>query len=359
MKHNDPISVLIIDGESNLAPGVFRCLASAPEIELHILSANLDSGFRYSRHVKSLTIWLPSEGNDLQAAISDAVRKTGAHLLVACSAAGTEFLLRKGQAFPNVTVMPISSLESFQSAADKWKFYLTLVECKSLSPRTWLCDSEWPEEEVCFPVLLKPRIGEGGVGIRRIETATDLRTFIASAGTRSSSYIIQEFEDGWDIDCSVLCNNGEIVAWTVQQPLRFGKEIFAPAFAVEFTSNGGVLAEARRIVAHLRWHGVAHFDMRMCTRDGALRVIEMNPRFWDSIHGSAKAGVNFPHLTCLMATNRPFDPPMGSTVRYVKGKAGMWLWLKGYASDMGSRLWDPLPDILGPASRLTKRLASK
>jgi D-aspartate ligase len=79
----------------------------------------------------------------------------------------------------------------------------------------------------------------------------------------------------------------------------------------------------------LEWTGVAHLDLRVDGRSGAVTVIEANPRFWGSVLGSLHAGVNFPYLTCLASLGQPFEAPGFRACRYVSGAGAVEQWLRG------------------------------
>jgi predicted ATP-grasp superfamily ATP-dependent carboligase len=57
--------------------------------------------------------------------------------------------------------------------------------------------------------------------------------------------------------------------------------------------------------------------MRHDERDGQVKVIELNPRFWRSLLGSLAVGVNFPYLACLHALGRAPVAPVPEAGRYL------------------------------------------
>ncbi len=91
-----------------------------------------------------------------------------------------------------------------------------------------------------------------------------------------------------DIDLSVLALKGEIVAWTVQS--------WNEDKILEFSVNARCCALGREIIARTNFHGLAHFDMRIDDRDGTIKIIECNPRFWSSVAASMWQGTNFTEL---------------------------------------------------------------
>lgn len=49
-------------------------------------------------------------------------------------------------------------------------------------------------------------------------------------------------------------------------------------------------------------------------RDGRPKLLEVNPRFWGSLHHAILSGVDFPHLLCRMAIEGDVPPVKGYRV---------------------------------------------
>jgi predicted ATP-grasp superfamily ATP-dependent carboligase len=69
-------------------------------------------------------------------------------------------------------------------------------------------------------------------------------------------------------------------------------------------------------VAHLRWSGVAHLDFKKEKKSGKLFLIDFNPRFWGTLLGSTRAGVNFPLLACYSGMGFSFPVPAYDEIDY-------------------------------------------
>lgn len=57
-----------------------------------------------------------------------------------------------------------------------------------------------------------------------------------------------------------------------------------------------ILSDAKTKLNHLGWEGVAMMEYRWNPEDGRFALIEMNGRFWGSLHLALYAGVDFPAL---------------------------------------------------------------
>src|SRR5262249_17950292 len=150
--------------------------------------------------------------------------------------------------------------------------------------------------ELEFPIMLKPVKGEGGFGVRRVDTRAELSAVLdGHMAEFGRSLIAQEVVRGEGIDLSVLADHGQGVAWTIQQRLPFGSQ------ALEFLLHPRVLEMGSAVLRSTGYHGVVHFDMRIDERTKEPVFLEANPRFWGSLRHSVWMGVNFPALGIAMA----------------------------------------------------------
>jgi predicted ATP-grasp superfamily ATP-dependent carboligase len=58
---------------------------------------------------------------------------------------------------------------------------------------------------------------------------------------------------------------------------------------------------AERLLSALGWIGVAMVEFKVDSRDGRPKLLEVNPRFWGSLHHAIVCGVDFPFLVCRLA----------------------------------------------------------
>ena len=244
--------------------------------------------------------------------------------------------------------MHVPSLSSFNTAVDKWTFHIAAQACYANTPRTWLASPAHLPSDLTFPLLLKPRIGEGGVGISLIHDAPQLNFILPSPNVEPALSIIQEFIPGQNVGCNVFCQDGQILAFTMQHPLDQSQS-FAPASSIQFTFHEGALAQAAKLCRHLHWTGVANFDLRLHATNGQVFLLEMNPRFWATIHGSVLAGTNFVRLNSSLPHTAPAKT---NAIAYHRGSHSFSAWLRAAPSDFASRLRDPLPDLLFLLSKL-------
>ncbi len=177
-----------------------------------------------------------------------------------------------------------------------------------------------------FPAILKPAIRPtlDRFTIDKAWPAADLPSLIArydeaSAVSDPAAIMVQEIIPGGgesQLSYAALCRAGEPVAHltarrTRQWPLDFGR---ASTF-VETIDAPDVAAIACRVLEALRFDGIVELEFKRDPRDGALKLLDINPRVWGWHTLSRGAGVDFPYLLWRMVH--------GETVEPVRGRAGV------------------------------------
>ncbi|MGQ3410671.1 carboxylate--amine ligase [Natrinema sp. LN54] len=87
-----------------------------------------------------------------------------------------------------------------------------------------------------------------------------------------------------------------------------------------YASGGGVYRESmydpelesvgRRLLDYLEWHGLACAEYAKDSETGEYKLLEINPRMWQSLPCAVRAGADFPYDYWCLATGRPesIDP---------------------------------------------------
>jgi len=73
--------------------------------------------------------------------------------------------------------------------------------------------------------------------------------------------------------------------------------------------NPGLAEDALQRLRYLGWQGAAMLEYRVRDSDGSFDFIELNPRFWQSLHLDLLAGIDFPRLQMAWFEGRPLPPP--------------------------------------------------
>jgi predicted ATP-grasp superfamily ATP-dependent carboligase len=114
---------------------------------------------------------------------------------------------------------------------------------------------------------------------------------------------IEEFVSGEGWGSSVLYWQGLKVAGFTHRRLREKLATGGTSTLRESSPHPQLEAAAERIFSRLGWHGHAMAEFKVCPQTGKFWFIEVNPRLWGSLPLAVNAGVEFPYLAWLCATD--------------------------------------------------------
>jgi predicted ATP-grasp superfamily ATP-dependent carboligase len=220
---------------------------------------------------------------------------------------------QRGQLEPFVRI-PFVDAEEARRVHDKG-FLASFARQHGIQCPATVCP-QGPEEaaelggELSYPLLIKPRHSSGGRGIIRAERKTDLATAYATVHARFPAPIVQEClpPGGEAIGVAVLMNfASEPRASLVYRRLREYPIAGGPSTLRESIWRPEVAEIAERLLSLLGWVGVAMVEFKVDPRDGQPRLLEVNPRFWGSLHHAIVCGMDFPFLLYRLAMEGDVD----------------------------------------------------
>jgi len=323
------LSVLIPDGESEHALNVIRCLGQLKNVRVFVLSNTFRPSIRYSRYCFQF-INYENKKNDSSRlkAIYDTVKKVKPDVLLPVDIPTISLLAEdKGNLSGLTALVPLPFIGSFKIANDKGLLAEWLKKNQIPSPATLLLkkdniDFDKALSSFSFPALLKPCRGSGGLGIEIFQNEKAFREYCKEQ-IFSEEFILQSFINGYDVDCSILCENGKILAYTIQKGFINGRGNFRRAAGLDFINDCKTYNLVRDVAEKFNWSGVAHIDLRYDLDTQQINLIEINPRYWGSLMGSFCSGVNFPHLQCLSALKNELVKSEAKEMRYIQGRSAI------------------------------------
>lgn len=257
---------------------------------------------------------------------------------------------------PGVGFFPCAEPETLRLLDNKWTFYEFLLAQGLPTPRSWMIGPGEDLRRLALPLVIKPLIGSGGVGVSVVRDAARRDACLSGDGASPRPPLMaQEFVDGEDVDVSFLADRGRLVAWAVQVRDRRG--------VIRYIEDERVLDIARRVASATAYSGAAHIDMRY---DGAARaavkVIECNPRFWGSLQYTFGFDVDFIGRGLGMAAGGFVETAAGGPVgasegvaeaarRFMSGNFGMPPGTRGY---LRQKFGDPLPEVYNGIRKLLR-----
>lgn len=178
------------------------------------------------------------------------------------------------------------------------------IECPSTFRPRGPEDAAALAADLPYPVLIKPRHASGGRGMVRVERAEHFPAAYAGVQARFPRPIVQEClpSGGEALGVAVLLNfASEPRASFVYRRLREYPLAGGPSTLRESIRRPALQEAAERLLSALGWVGVAMVEFKVDTRDGRPKLLEVNPRFWGSLHHAIVCGVDFPFLVCRLA----------------------------------------------------------
>jgi predicted ATP-grasp superfamily ATP-dependent carboligase len=184
---------------------------------------------------------------------------------------------------------------------------------------------ENPEPDmVQGPAVIKPRISSGSFGIAYVKKREDLIPLYQNVHARYPFPLIQEWipDGGGTFGFSALFDEASNVkAAFVHKKQRMYPVQGGPSTLREGVEHPQIMEWGVSLLKSLNWVGVAMIEFKVDPRDGTPKLMEVNPRFWGSLHLAIVSGVDFPYLMLKMARGEAFDP----VLHYPLGKRCRWL----------------------------------
>lgn len=350
-------NVLIPDGDMVHVLEVIRCLSSDKKVKIHVLSTKKWVKPRFSRYISSFTL-IPKNLTEQETieVLKQNILAKKIDILLPVYIHQIRFLSKYQSIFKKLTNLIVPSLKSFDIANDKLILGRFLGKKNISKPITYeLSEFDQIKEKVNYPIILKPVFGIGGSGITKIYSATEFIEKRKDINPKET-YIVQHFIKGFDLGMSVLCQEGKILAYTIQKGTINKKDSYEAPISVEFLDEEEVFDLVEKMMFELNWSGVANVDFRYDEVEKNYKILEINHRYWGSVEASDKVGVNFPHLQCLTSLGVDFERPdfkyesfakKSGVVRIIKSKFS----LKNDSykfpkySTIKSDILDPFPKI--------------
>ncbi|WP_299162222.1 ATP-grasp domain-containing protein [uncultured Eudoraea sp.] len=323
-KDEHQFSVLIPDGESKYLMLVLNCLSLVKGIKVHVMSNDEKyAALRYSNRICSYSYYPITTDDSLWISnINKEITKYKIDVLMPIFNDGIMKLnLNKNSLSNECALVALPPLTSLNKALNKWSLAEHMKNNLINGPNSILIK---PEEfnnidkfNFQFPCLIKPTVNTGGgIGIQKINSKEELKQYINNKNP-VHSILLQEYIDGFDLGCNVLCSQGRILATTIQKGNLYNNIPYSPQIGLQFIKEDKALELAKKLMKSLNWSGVANIDMIYDQERDLVQILEINPRYWLTTDASAIAGVNFPYLYCLNALGINFEVPAYSELNYL------------------------------------------
>ncbi|MGE5483746.1 MAG: ATP-grasp domain-containing protein [Ignavibacteriales bacterium] len=320
-------SVFLTDAQQRKTLAAIRSLARrriAPHAgEVTVLATSLFSRYCGGRLVYPSPILHPSEWVDT---VEKYVRTHAIECLFPMDDDSVLLASARRKAFQSLCALPLPPHEILVEGMDKAKTVAAAqgagLRCPVSMPIAAACQAkEW-----CggYPALVRPRRSSGARGLRVVRGPQDLANTVAAlAKEYPDGLLIQEYlAQGPKFDvCVMLDWSGKPLASFVQREIRCFPIPHGPSTVQESVHRPDLVDLALKLLKRMGWTGLAEVEFMEDPRDGMPVFMEVNPRFWASLHLAVECGVDFPYLLYLLATGR--DVP--NRHEYPAGLKCRWL----------------------------------
>ncbi|MUU77331.1 ATP-grasp domain-containing protein [Winogradskyella endarachnes] len=315
-------SILIPDSDDQkvLAYQVVNCLSFYKAIKIYIMSSNKNSHLRYSRRIKHFSYYPNGSTATWISNINKEVERHKIDLIMPIFDGGIARIIKNKSLLKDackVCVLP--SNENYFTAIDKGLLYRFLKINNLPCPESEITKpNELPNfNNLKFPIIAKPVNGySGGNQIKILKNPEEVENYNKLI-KYNCNVIYQNYVNGYDLCCNVLCDKGEIKAYSVQSTEKIEHQDLEPQTGFKFVDNTQLLEIIKKVMKGLEWSGVANIDCRYDKDDNSFKIIEINSRYWMNIDASSMAQVNFPYLHCLLTLNKLFDYKKAKEISYV------------------------------------------
>lgn len=327
------MSVLVIDGEQRATLALVRALGQAG-IPVAVGSASatcLAGSSRFcSRHVRYAS---PSHEEAFQAGLLKEVEGGRYKVLISMTDITTVLVARMREALERYVHVPIATADQISRVQDKREVLRAAQKIGIGCPATFMPRDEQDLEgmagKLCYPVVLKPRLSwfeRGGEWIsgtvQFAHDAADLKEKYRQVSAEIPDPLVQERIEGEGRGVFLLVWNGELKAAFCHRRLREkppwgGVSVYRESVPFDRES----VEQSYQLLHGLGWQGPAMVEYKVDNRDGQLKLMEVNGRFWGSLQLASDAGMNFPLLYYRLAIGENVT----SQFEYTPGVRSRWL----------------------------------
>ncbi len=338
-RHTLPVHPLTVSTGALIIGGDYRGLGVVRSLGRHDIPVwVLTDEHRlaaHSRYCRKSFEWPDTSDSDRERFLIELNRTYGLEgwALIPTGDETAAFVASRHQVLSELFTLTTPPWSVFRWAYDKRLTNQLADRCNIARPKTWhpANQDEVASLDVQFPVILKPAFKTSLNPFTitkawRVETRQELvtRYLEATAHSASDAIMVQEIISGdgkSQLSFAALVKDGHIVASitaqrTRQYPMDFGR---ASTF-VETIDDQEVESASRRLLEAMQFTGLVEVEFKRDSRDGQLKLLDINPRVWGWHSLGYKAGVDFPYLQWRQIFGLSVDEAHSSSgIRWVRG----------------------------------------
>jgi predicted ATP-grasp superfamily ATP-dependent carboligase len=274
----------------------------------------------WSRRVDGTSQW---SGPDSGGAVDFLLDLAATHnlrdaLLVPGGDAEVRLVSQAAEALSGAFQVALPPWERLKWVCEKPLLYRRAEELGLDVPRTYRFASldEAAGADIRFPVVLKPNMGGGDNRFSRAKVvrADDRDAFLpayrdASGQIGLDNVVVQQLIPGGgesQFSYAALWRQGRPLAeFTARRARQYPVDFGYTSTYVETVETPEITAAARRLLTSIGHHGLVEVEFKRDARDGAFKLLDVNPRPWSWFGLAAAAGVDLGAMLWQSANGLP------------------------------------------------------
>ena len=184
------------------------------------------------------------------------------------------------------TKIVVINIEQVEITADKWRTYSFFQSMGLNTPNSWLPSEKIEWDNLLYPLFIKPRSGSASINAKKVISPLHLKDL----SENTENPIIQEFIDGTEITCDVICGlNGKVQSVIQRQRIETrsgevskGKTVFYKDVMDSCLKIGDAL------------NAIGPITVQCIINNDTPYFIEINPRYGGGAPLGIAAGANSP-----------------------------------------------------------------
>ncbi|MET0533573.1 MAG: ATP-grasp domain-containing protein [Steroidobacter sp.] len=332
---SEPVRILVTDSDNRSALAATRSLGRAG---YKVFTAgeshpSLASVSRYS--VGFSEYCSPNRSpEEFVRDVADIVERHHIDVLLPMTEITTLLLTQHRSLLPPEVRMPFPDAATVAAVADKSQVLQQAERIGVPIPRTLVVasaqDARDKASQIQYPAVFKPARSRNWNGKNWVSSSTgyaaqaeDLFSRLDRLDPAVFPVLIQERIVGPGVGVFVCCDSTDVLATFSHRRIREkppsgGVSVLCESALVDPVAKKQAIA----LLKAMGWRGVAMVEFKQNSRDGSLRLMEINGRFWGSLQLAIDAGVDFPALAVDVALDRK----RAALESYRVGTRSRWLW---------------------------------
>lgn len=223
-----------------------------------------------------------------------------------------DFLLavaRHRERLEEVLLLNLSDTATLESIADKYRQYELARSAGIPVPATFLLaspeDVAGQRQRIPFPAFVKARevtswrkLVGGNIKGFIANTPEELERHLAELFELGVEALVQDLIPGPDTShyeaCCYMSRDGQVARAFAFRKLRQQPPGFGFGSLVESVRDPALLELGARFLDSIGYRGVGSAEFKRDERDGELKLIELNPRYWQQNSLAERCKINFP-----------------------------------------------------------------